>query len=428
MTTESRPVFYADTEFMTIELIDGWEHDELCHNVIVRTTNLRQNSHGITADLDIYHNSEEPVKSGITLNLNDYQARTKLAKTLASDFTDLLPWGEILEYVVHETLRRYRSIGLPDDMDTAPEIRCIEYAVEKLLPRNLPTTIYAPGGRGKSIFADFLAVLYQYGLTAPGGLPFISRQGNVLYLDYEAELELHRRYIEAIKAGMGISEHRQMRYLNCDTPITAIISELRDLVKTDDIELVIIDSQMAATAGGLKGITDAQIASEYYNCLHSLHCTTLTIDHVSKDAMKFGDTTSSPYGSVVKYNRARSLYELRSQQEVESDHMELALVHHKFNLGKRQSSLGIAIDFYNNDQEELEKIEFSSCNLADNPLLEKSQSYKQRLINALRDIGKGTTKELAEYLEAPQDAVRVNLNRYADTFVKLSKTEWGLLV
>jgi len=44
---------------------------------------------------------------------------------------------------------------------------------------------------------------------------------------------------------------------------------------------------------------------------------------------------AAPYGSVVKYNRSRSQFELNlPEEEEDSDHKEYALVHKKFQPGQ----------------------------------------------------------------------------------------------
>ena len=424
MNETARPVFFNDLDFSTYETSGGYEHMEYNHNVSITTTNIRQNRQGLEAELLINAPDYQVKKEALLLHLQDHRARQNLALELAVTGTEPLPWDKILEYVASETIRRYRSLSNIYDIGAEPESLSIEYAIQDILPLNLPTTMYSPGGRGKSILAEFIAVIYEYGII-PEPLPIAPRMGHVLYLDWESDYEIHRKYIRAIKIGLGLTEHREIAYLSCTNPLTAIIESVRQTVYEKDIELVIIDSQMAATAGAPQGLSEAQLASEYYNCLHSLKCTTLTIDHVSKEGMKSQDGSNSPYGSVVKYNRARSIYEIRTHQEAESDHMELALIHQKFNLGRKQKPLGIAIDFENAGGE-LWSIKFSQCDLADNPVLNKALPCKERIFKYLLESGAMTTENISSELEIDQDTTRVTLNRNKKMFVKIGD-EWGVL-
>lgn len=284
------------------------------------------------------------------------------------------------------------------DINQEPETMTIEYLLDPILPLGQPATIFAAGGKGKSTIADLIAVLVQYGVCAQGNLPFIPVQGNVLYLDWENLAETHRRYITAIKRGLNVTDHTPILYLEMEHPLTHAANSLRELIQERHIDLVIIDSQMAATAGGNRGLNEAQIASEYYNCLRSFGCTSLTIDHVTKSGM--GDTDNlAAFGSIVKYNRSRSQWELKlPDEEDDNDHKEYALVHKKFNLGRKQKPIGVTVDF-SNDGDTLTKIVFSSANIKTNPILSaKVLGLRERIRNALSEMGHGTAAEIAKHI------------------------------
>lgn len=343
---------------------------------------------------------------------------------------DLPKWTDILSAVANECAAITSDGGVTIDVSVEPKNMAVEYLLDPILPLNEPTTIFTAGGKGKSIFCDYLAVLVQYGMAAHGNLPFCPSKSNVLYLDWEGDAETHRRYITAIKRGMGITDHETIAYRNLEYPLAQVIDAVRQEIKRLDVGLLIIDSQMAATASGTRGLTEAQVASEYYNILRSLHCTTLTVDHITKTSMSLTDGAEAPYGSVVKYNRSRSQFELRlPDDEDDLDDKNYALVHRKFNLGRKQKPIGIAVHF-ENDGDELVSITYQSCNIADSPTLSKALPRKIRLINAIKaNAGRATIKQLADAVGEPEkiDSIGSYLSKEKKTFIKVAEGTYGLV-
>jgi hypothetical protein len=248
-----------------------------------------------------------------------------------------------------------------------------------------------------------VAVVKRFGAGIPG-LPYLSapKSGNVLYLDWERDEEVHRQRITAIKQGIGITEGGEIYYIRCDRPISAMIDYLCKKVADLDVELVIVDSQMAATASIGTGKNDAEVSSEYHNCLRRFNCTTLTIDHTTKAGMSDDSPnrgTTMPFGSVVKYNRATSAYSIETTQDTESDVLSLKLKHEKFNLGRKQADRGIEIEFENDDQDQLIGLHFRSFDLADHETFRKRIPGWQIIASILRTGSKDCTTIAAEAKE-----------------------------
>jgi 5S rRNA maturation endonuclease (ribonuclease M5) len=390
-------------------------------NLEIRIERLTNDATGIIKVLDsgsVVHTSNINLLATRSIS----ELSNKLFKRHKAD------WDKILSYIVNYCVTALEDTGTIENIDTPPVTMKVEYLLDPILAKNEPTTIFTAGGRGKSILADYLAVLVQNGLCSSGGLPFIACQANVLYLDWEADPETHRRYITAIKRGLNLKESKTIQYLKLDHPLSKVIDKVKAVIQEKDIGLVIIDSQMAATASGTQGLSEAQIASEYYNNIRSFGCSTLTIDHITKQGMTSEKGSEAPYGSVVKYNRSRSQFELRLPDEDEnSDHKEFALVHRKYNLGRKQDPLGIAVDFVNNDNELL-KITFASCGIKENPSFSKVIGLKDRIDFLLKNEGLKTEKEIADALGEPENTVHMVLYRYkGKLFTKVDKT-WGQIV
>jgi len=368
--------------------------------------------------------TEQKLLDQNTINLLSPRTKDAQARKLERLRADV-PWDDALTWITHLTMQIARRSEPPRPVGKKPETMKVEYELSPILERNQPTTIYSPGGYAKSYLAAYIACLVQFnckGITDPRSC-WTPTAGNVLYLDWESSFRDHERRVWAIKQGLAINNDETFQHLFCYQPLTADIRNIQRLVIEKKIGLVVIDSQMAATGYGPDA---SQISSQFYNALRSLECTTLCLDHVSKAEWgKMLDADSlGPYGSVVKFNRSRSQFEIRKSQVPGEDFIELALVHRKHNEGRLLRPIGIRIDFHNNPDGELEKVTFRACEISDNAELSKVQTLKDRLAGILGG-GSMSIKDMADQLEKPEGTVRSTLNRHKDTFVNLGN-EWGL--
>lgn len=413
-----------------LETPSGFNYYWLETEAQITISQISTNGHNraLTAELTVERPVGKVIFTNANINLLSRNARVNLAIDLGKTYQDkYLPWLDYIEYAAHRTIEYHRKPPELENIDAHPEKRKIEYMLEPILALGQPTTIFSPGGKGKSIFADYIAVLITHGVVSLGNLPFYGYTANVLYLDWEGDSDNHKKYITAIEKGLGITEHATINYLNCNQSLNHIVGSIKQMVQDLEIGLVIFDSQMAATAEYPPGMTEAQVASAYYNDIRALGTTTLTIDHVTKQGMLNTDSATTPYGSVVKYNRSRSQYELRQTQDIDADYIELALVHKKFNLGKLNKPIGIRIDFINSDIGELTQIDFKSCHIEDNPELSKLLTIKQRARMLLEDEGKMQIDEMVDRLEVGKSTLESTMYREKETFVKIGKGEWGLM-
>ena len=306
-------------------------------------------------EMAVYYDNGGPPKLlhwGRT-NLLSVQSCSQLAKRLKENVE--LDWQTVLTYVSTLTFQEHRRGEPVVPIGKRPASTRIAYQLYPLLEKGQATTIYAPGGCAKSYLADYFAILIQLGYTGLDSSRFglIPEATNCLYLDWESNKEDHERRVWAIKQGLGIKTEDCFFYRFCEQPLASDIHALQRLVTENDIGFVIIDSQMAASG---YGPDPAQQASVFYNALRSLRCTSLTIDHVSKsDWANSSAEATGPYGSVVKYNRARSVFEIKKAQEPGNDFLELSLKHIKHNEGKLLKPTGIRIDF-NQDRDNYWKV------------------------------------------------------------------------
>ena len=378
------------------------------------------------AELQFYltNGASESLLHTTRVNLLATPTMSSLGKRLEKNSADIA-WTDILTFITGKTLEIARRGEPAVPVGKKPETLKVEFQLAPILEKGQPTTIYAPGGSAKSYLADYIAVLVQLNVTGITDTIdcLMPAAGDVLYLDWEASKADHDRRVWAIKQGLGIETEETFLYRFCSQPLVSDIHSIQSLVFENQIDLVIVDSQMAATG---YGPDQAQVASQFYNALRSLRCTTLTLDHVSKEDWKNSGSVG-PYGSVVKYNRSRSQFEIKKSQNAGEDFIELSLIHRKHNEGKLLKPIGIRINFNENTEGQLESVTFESCNVADNPELSGTLSLSFQILNLLRN-GSFTVKEIAEQLERGADTIGRTLRRMRtnNQVVKLEDDRWGL--
>ena len=338
-------------------------------------------------------------------------------------------WAHIIEYSCWIAMQHIQSAQQVIPVGAKPETMNVDWRLFPILQDGEPTTIYCPGGIGKSYLATYIACLVQFdyvGFTdAPDNKVWAPSPGNVLYCDWESTYRDHCRRTWAVKRGMGIEGEETFLYLPCDQPLSVLVPALQDIIHQNNIALVIADSQMA---GADRGPDIGQNATNYYNALRQLGTSALVLDHVSKASMASAADTNStgPHGSVVKANRARQTYELQKHQLPGQSFTDLTMKHTKNNEGPLSPDFGIKITWVNDPATgHLDKTVFSTFSVEDHPVLSTTQPLHKRLWDILEG-GSMTTKELAELIPDKGEAtIRTTLNRYKDQFVKLDGDRWG---
>ena len=179
--------------------------------------------------------------------------------------------------------------------------------------------------------------------------------------------------------------------------------------------MVIIDSLAGATAGM---VSDSEVNTKFFNALRSVRATALIIDHVSKEGGERG-----PIGTVFKWNRARSVWEMKKSQQEGDNFSRVALYHRKMNGGKLQRPLGYELDF---EGDPASKVEITKIDPKDDPELIQHSSMPDR-VSAILDNGAMSAPDLAEALGARLEHVQVSLSRNRKRFTKLKDGRWGML-
>ncbi len=143
-------------------------------NLVVRIDRLTDEAEGIIIVKDLptdrtLHTSK--------INLLSTRSLSELSKRLAKSKN--VEWDAILSLIGNRCFDTLSDGGETVNIDQQPKAMKVDYLLWPLLPQLEPVTIFTAGGKGKSIFADYLAILVQHGIAADGGLPFIPCQAKI---------------------------------------------------------------------------------------------------------------------------------------------------------------------------------------------------------------------------------------------------------
>lgn len=405
----SKPTFTAIAGSYKCE----WSHDGKWIASIV-INRLREDSKQIVSgEVTIEVIEDGTIIKGIRFALTSQQARNTIVKKLETLY-ETIEWAEVIDLACSLTLDAFRQGEPVVKIKDIPPREGNRWRLYPILLENECHTIYGAGGEGKSkLCAGYFALLVQLNIAELGLLP---TAGNVLVLDWETCEEEYTELFNAFKRGLGITVDESPYYRYCSQPLVNEAEEIQRQIADKDISLIIIDSMVAALG---EEPESAKAASVYYNALRSFKRTSLTIDHKPWDANKI-------FGSVFKYNRSRSVFELRGTQQAGSDELDIALYHRKINNGKKIKPLGFKLKFFENENEVTEKITVAELNVRGVPELTEGLYTADRIVELLHN-GTMFTKDIAQVLGKPQHTINTVLYQNKERFVKVGKGQWGLL-
>jgi AAA domain-containing protein len=206
-----------------------------------------------------------------------------------------------------------------------------EYIVPVLpsLPRTTMSIWFGDGGTGKSLLA-----LYTAG--------HLARQGvRVLYLDWEWDAAEHRERYEKL---FGAAMPEGLWYWQCDRPLSQMSATIRQTIRKQKIDFVIVDSIAYACGGDAES---SEVASRYKQHAHTFGVGSLHLAHVTKSS----NNTDKPFGSAFWHNSARTTWYVQAEGEPSSKgdltEIDLKLFHRKNNSGPKESSprlIKLAVD------------------------------------------------------------------------------------
>lgn len=215
-------------------------------------------------------------------------------------------WDILLERFAAEVYKKHFEPQLAEPLEEFPENPSISYLLYPILPQNVPSLIYAPGGAGKSMFALYVAVLLQSGYDF-----YYNKQEpvNVLYVDWELDKQLmSARYSQMVIE--EVEEKKPPLYLRATHTLSDEIGNILTNIQEHSIKLVILDSAAPAIGGD---INDAGAVIRFFQEIRKItemNVTVLILTHVSK-AHKEREDGAMPVGSVFFENLARMTWELK---------------------------------------------------------------------------------------------------------------------
>lgn len=381
--------------------------------ISVQVDRLHQDRSHLTGEVRVRDKTDELLEMTV-ISLTSQQARDRLAKALSGQINHV-DWDTVIKYAALWTVSLFRQGEPVERIGSKPQSMVMDYRLQPILEEGQTTTIYGPGGSGKSYIADLIAVSVQCGKPVLGWEP---KQGNVLFLDWETSTPFHSKRVWAIKRGLKMeADETELYYRFCSEPLAADIVEVQRLVMDNDIELIIIDSQVAASAGDIE---KAQSASEFYNSLRSLRKTSVVIDHVPKR----DEGQRMPFGSVFKWNRSRSCFEVDNYQLAGKKEYAMALYHRKHNEGAILPDIGIRVEFLY-EGTNLDMVTFTKTEVSEH--LAAGLSLSDQIYTVLKR-GSKTVSEIYDLIgrKASKATIRTRLNEDKDTFFKAGDM-WGLL-
>lgn len=364
---------------------------------------------GVNSHKQLIHISEVNLLSG--------RSRSDFSKALA-ERSPKIDWITFETYIVNETMKHLRREMPLVNLNTPFSPKAVEYLIYPILPKNSSTVIYCAGGKLKSYTALYMGCLVQYGISN-NDLGWQVKQGNVLYLDWEEpdkDANIQRKRFHAILKALNVTDETQFYYMPCSRSFIDMLSQIKRIIHARNIVLIIIDSQMAATAGNYNYQPDI-VASLFYNAINSLQCTALIIDHVTKEDMRNGgEVAAAAFGSIVKYNRARVQYELKTSEILPTE-FECSLIRTKNNNIPKIKPIGIKVNFDDDENGVERQTFFKSLDLEQSAELYKTMTPIDKIKSTLKH-GPKTISYLTEATGLNKSAVNTNLRRYTNLFIK----------
>jgi RecA-family ATPase len=282
-------------------------------------------------------------------NLSSSSTRNSLAKLLESRTPgqiQRMDWFDGLETLCQKVMLA-ETTGQPYiEVGTTPvTAKTDRYVIDPLVPANVTSLLYGPGGSGKSIIALACAMSVQnHREIIPGLPPAIT--GNVLYLDWETDGPVINERVQAIATGAGFTSSA-ITYRRCIRPLAEEAEEIANAVAERDIVFMVIDSAgMAMGASGEHGDSN-ESTLRLFDAIRHIGISTQVIDHVSKQEMRSKGKVQGllPYGSIYKVNLARSAWEVRNGTSEDDETVRLALIHTKANDSRLKPQIGLEVDW-----------------------------------------------------------------------------------
>ncbi len=389
-----------DADELTLAEVAGLYTVRSAHHSVTMTFDRLTDARGsVSAELTVCLGATE-LLSGVDLGLKSAPGQAKLASELRQ-LAPTIPWGLLLRKACALVMKRHREGEPPQQLSQETRVDPLSYAVYPLVFHNKPTILYGDGGLGKSTLALFLAMCVATGQRVAG---FTGQPGRPLFLDYEDDADVHARRLHAIIAGHPELAGAVVHYQRCVEPLTRQIHGLVRFVQANHITVVFLDSLIAATGGD----ASAEATTKLFAAMRVLKVEILALGHVPKSVGE-GQEHPTVYGSVFNQNFARSVWELKKEQEVGDSTAILGLFNRKSNLSHVHHPLGVKVTHTANSTH----VRYEACDLSETADLSRDLPLTSRIRNLLEDGTERTSKQIADELDLKWASIKVTLSRHA---------------
>lgn len=360
---------------------------------------ITRQSAGIYAEFTVI-NGDRVLCEGQRVNLNGDKSRLAKKVQEIDGHSKLSDWTLLIEATAVLVLRRYREGEPPHRLNADTPVQDLSYQVNPLVHHRKVTILYGDGGLGKSSLALVVGMLVATGGSVAG---LSAVRGQVLFIDYEDDIDVHARRRRAIAECHPALGAADLIYQKHHEPIWNILPALLRQVQLDRIQFIVLDSLAAATGGD----ASAEAATKAFRALRMLNCGALVLAHIPKTNEQ--QQEAGIYGSVFYKNFARSTWELKKEQEVGADESVLGLFNRKSNLSRLHAPIGLRVRQNSTNT----AMSYEACDLSRTMELAKGLPVASRIRDFLEKDGNlYAAKDIAEALELPLPTVKTTLSRH----------------
>jgi len=390
--------------------------DEQVSISMERIAEKRGSTGGIQCEITI--ESSDTISGGLLHagNFNLLTANAAIVNKLRQRLD--LDWDGILTHVSDLAKKRYREGEPIIDLATVESNDQSRWILPNFIEQtSRPTLIAAGGGTGKSTIGIAAA------MSVATAIPFLGLNPEVicpvLYLDWEADPQIHAERCQSLWRGQGLEGHFSSDALFYQRQVASLhelISSLKKKIMEYNIGFCVLDSVGMARGGAPE---DAEATIKLFNAVRKMNIPVLAIDHMSKEALANKNAKQSAIGSVYTANSVCRVWIMRSSE----DGSGVTLEDVKRNNTRRQRTLAYNIhhvDDGTDDQRSLE-ILYESTDFRDLDSSIQPSGQKYLIANVIK-ANSGlpmSTQEIAEQAGISQASVRVVISRSKDFFHKV---------
>lgn len=342
------------------------------------------------------------------LNLLSSPNRQSVLRDL-TDSAPGVPWLKVLQHACFLATEHHRTGDPPIDlMAQVPSTRT-RWALKPYIEHAGPTTLFGPGGAGKTYLADAMAVSVAADVPVLG-FPAAGGPQNVLLLDWESDDATHYERIMAIQTGHNITENLDGRifYLQMKTPLATAAGWLTKFVAEKRIALAFADSLSLACGGELEA------AAEILRCFgaaRALGCPFAFVTHLTNQqataAEESGGKGLRPFGSIFTVNQSRNCWCAVGAGERGALERHINLTHTKSNW-RYQKDHAYRMEFVNDpsDEDQVASCTFTPVDPLDVAAFAGHQSLAQRVLHDFRHGALPIAAVIQRYPGEKPDSVR----------------------